>query len=227
VKIVALLPMKGHSERVPNKNMRDFAGKPLYHHVASTLEKSDYVEKIVINTDSDAIAQDAQKHFSKAVIVERKEELCGDFVSMNKVIEQDVEHFSDHEHFLQTHSTNPLVTLASLNAAIEKYFSLDLQYDSLYSVNEHQGRFYDKQGEPINHKRGELLRTQDLPAIYEENSNFYIFSRKSFRANSNSRIGLNPHFVVMNKLESADIDYEEDFILAELIFKNRSSLIKS
>ena len=65
MRVKALLPMKGHSERVPNKNMRMFAGKPLYHCVAKILQESDYVEAIVINTDSDLIAEDAVNNFPR------------------------------------------------------------------------------------------------------------------------------------------------------------------
>ena len=220
MKIIALLPMKGNSERVPNKNLKDFAGKPLYHHVASTLENSSYVDKIVINTDSSLIEEDALKHFSKVQIVHRAPEVCGDFVSMNKVIEQDLSQFPENDFFLQTHSTNPLLTTKTLDAAIETFFNSQEEYDSVFAVNEHKVRFFDAKGEPVNFKQGELIRTQDLPALYEENSNFYIFSRRSFEENDKNRIGKRPKIVVMNKLESVDIDYEEDFILAELIYKN-------
>ena len=63
MKVTALIPLKGHSERVPKKNLRLFAGKPLYHLVVELLEMAEFVDRIVINTDSQEIASDALKHF--------------------------------------------------------------------------------------------------------------------------------------------------------------------
>ncbi|EKE03592.1 MAG: acylneuraminate cytidylyltransferase, partial [uncultured bacterium] len=104
MKVIALLPMKGHSERVSNKNMRMFNGRPLYHCVADVLEKSAYISSFIINTDSTIIADDAIKHFSKVHIVDRPENLCGDYIPMNDIIGYDLS-VSEGEHYLQTHST--------------------------------------------------------------------------------------------------------------------------
>lgn len=216
MKIIALLPMKGHSERVPNKNLRLFGGRPLYHCVAEVLQACPYVSSFVINTDSSAIAEDATRHFGKVRIIERPVALRGDFVPMNDIIGHDLS-LSENEHFLQTHSTNPLLTVATLNQAIEGYFRELASYDSLFSVTKLQTRLYWKSGEPVNHNPSELLRTQDLPPLFEENSNFYLFSKASFRAAGNKRIGLKPQMFAMDKLEAVDIDEEEDFRLAEVL----------
>jgi len=221
MKITALLPMKGHSERVPNKNMRLFNGRPLYHYVAEVLETSDHVSSFIINTDSQIIAEDAVKHFSKVRIIERPKELCGDFVPMNDIIGHDLSE-SEGVHFLQTHSTNPLMRLKTLDLAIKEYFAEAYTYDSLFSVTRLQTRLYWQSGEPVNHNPQELLRTQDLPPVFEENSNFYLFSKSSFDAAGNKRIGLKPKMFEVNKLEAVDIDEEDDFCLAELLYRMRT-----
>lgn len=220
MKITALLPMKGHSERVPNKNMRLFNGRPLYHCVAEVLESACNVSSFVINTDSLIIAEDALKHFSKVRIVERPSELCGDFVPMNDIICHDLS-VSTGEYFLQTHSTNPLLSVDTLDRAIEEYFAGIASHDSLFSVTRLRTRLYWQSGEPVNHNPQELLRTQDLPPVFEENSNLYLFSKESFAAAGNKRIGLKPKMFEINKLEAVDIDEEEDFRLAELLFLMR------
>ena len=221
-KLIALLPMKGHSERVPNKNMKMFCGEPLYHAVMKSLEACDYVSEIVIDTDSEIIAEDAVRNFRKVRILRRPQELQGDFVSMNEIINYDLTRHPEEKHFLQTHSTNPLISSATLNAAIQRYFAaLGEGYDSLFGVTKFQSRFYWANGSAINHNPAELIRTQDLPPIYEENSNFYIFSVDSFRAAGNKRIGLHPEMFAVNKLEAIDIDDKEDFILAETLYANR------
>jgi CMP-N-acetylneuraminic acid synthetase len=220
--ITALLPMKGHSERVHNKNMRIFAGAPLFHRMASTLERSSLVSSIIINTDSSTIAGNALEHFNKVIITDRPKDLQGDLVSMNKIIAHDIG-LCEGEHFLQTHSTSPLISLEGLEAAIRKYFEVIAEgYDSLFSVTRLQTRLYDRCGQPINHCADELLRTQDLAPVYEENSCLYLFSRTSFAA-SEKRIGSNPFLLEIPREEAWDIDEEMDFQVAEFLWSCRKN----
>ena len=220
-----LLPMKGNSERVPSKNMKNFDGAPLYHAIIKSLLASKYISHIAINTDSEIIALDAKKNFEdKVTIIDRPKEIQGDFVSMNNIINYDLAQLKG-EHFLQTHSTNPLVRAETIDNAIEKYFeAISQKYDSVFSVTKVQTRFYDKNAKPINHNPNELLRTQDLEPLYEENSNFYIFSKESFKNANNQRIGLKPQIFEVNKLEAVDIDEPEDFKLAEFLHIHKNNL---
>lgn len=220
-KIIALLPMKGHSERVKNKNMRDFGGKPLYHAVLSTLLQCSNIEKVVINTDSDKIKEDALKNFDRVEIIDRPAEIQGDFVAMNDIIGYDLAH-TDGTYYMQTHSTNPLVSAETIDKAIEFFFENLGTYDSVFSVTRPQTRLYWKDGSAINHNPAELLRTQDLPPVFEENSNFFIFSKESFKNAGNKRIGLKPAMFEQNKLEAVDIDDPEDFELAEILYTKRN-----
>ena len=222
-KVVALLPMKGHSERVPNKNLKLFYGKPLYHSIVNQLLLTKTIEMIVVDTDSIAIKDDINKEFNDITIIDRPKEIQGDLVSMNKIISHDLSIIKG-EHFLQTHSTNPLITAKTIDTAVNQYF-FDLDnYDSLFSVNELKTRLYDKNMQPINHNPGELIRTQDLEPLYEENSNFYIFSKSSFKNAKNERIGIKPNYFEINRFESIDIDNKEDFLLAEAIYRQNIGL---
>ncbi len=221
MKVVALLPMKGNSERVPNKNMRDFGGVPLYHVIMKSLLASKYISNVVINTDSKLIAKDARESFGdRVIIIDRPEKIQGDYVSMNDIIAYDLSKL-EGRHFIQTHSTNPLLKTETIDVAIEKYFEDLENYDSAFGVTKVQTRFYDKDANPINHNPQELLRTQDLEPLYEENSNFYIFSKQAFINAGKKRIGLKPKIYEVNKLEAIDIDELEDFILAELLDQHR------
>ena len=215
--ITALVPMKGHSERVPNKNLRPFCGKPLYHWIVRALQESRYVKGVAVNTDSREIAEDIRRSFPEVKIIDRPEEIRGDFVSMNTIIEYDLSQLSG-EHFLQTHSTNPLLKAETIDAAIEMYFRNPGTYDSLFAVTRHNARFYWSDGGAINHDPREMLRTQDLPPILEENSNLYVFSRESFERSGKRRIGMRPYLFEMSRFEAIDIDEEEDFRLAELVW---------
>ena len=124
-KVIALLPMKGHSERVPNKNLKNFNGKPLYHRVLNTLLECDLIDQIIINTDGEKIKEDVHLNFNldKVIINNRPESIRGDFVSMNKIIEYDLNH-SDADIYLQTHSTNPILTQQSIATGLKTYNQL-------------------------------------------------------------------------------------------------------
>lgn len=221
MKIVALLPMKGNSERVPNKNLKDFSGKPLYHRVMETLLNSAYIDTVIVNTDSEVIKNDLKKYFEgSVVVVDRPAEIIGDFVSMNKIIEYDINTI-EADLYLQTHSTNPLLKTESVNQAIEKMIALNEnnEFDSIFSVTKLQTRLYKSDGTPFNHNPEELLRTQDLEPLYEENSNFYIFTKESFMNSGGKRIGCKPFMFEIDKIEAVDIDEPQDFIIAESLFK--------
>ena len=212
--------MKGHSDRVPNKNLRPFCGKPLCHWTILSLQKSRYVKDIVVNTDSKEIADNIRQNFDRVKIIDRPSEIRGDFVSMNIIIAYDLSQLPG-EHFLQTHSTNPLLNAETIDAAIESYFHNLEMYDSLFAVTRHNARFYGSDGSPLNHDPQEMLRTQDLPPIFEENSNLYVFSRESFRRSGNRRIGLRQYLFEISKLEAIDIDEKDDFLLAELLCQTK------
>lgn len=215
-KVVALVPIKEHSERVKSKNFRDFNGQPLYHHIMETLQRIYAIDEIIVNTDSKIVAIEAPKMWNKVKIHMRPDELRGDFVSVNKLIKYDLDN-SDGDIYLQTHATNPLVKSETIAIAIKKFVEIeDDDYDSLFTVNRFQTRFYKSDGVPINHNPKELLRTQDLDPVYEENSCMYIFTKESF-LKEDKRIGSNPFMYETPHIESIDIDDEFSFKLAEIL----------
>ena len=215
--VTALVPMKGHSERVPSKNIRSFGGKPLFFHILESLESSDFVGDILVNTDSPKIISLIDHNFPDVITLERPQHLLGDKVPMTSIIEYDVQHIKT-DHFLQTHATNPLLRGNTIDYAIESYFDgLKQDFDSVMGVTKHQTRFYDHNKMPINHNPDIMLPSQDMLPLYEDNSNFYINSTKNFLKHQN-RVGRKPRFIEVPKLESIDIDEEYDFIIAEAVF---------
>ena len=217
--MIALLPIKEHSERIPNKSFETINNKPLFSFVIDSLLSSNNIYKIVINTDSDQIISQVRKFYPSDSIqfINRPESLRGDLIPMNDIIKYDINQLEDNL-FLQTHITNPLLKTKTIDDAISFY--KNNEYDSVVAVNEHKSRFYDNNYIPINHHGfSNILRTQDLEPIYEENSCFYIFSKDSFRENNN-RIGNKPFYFTVNKLESIDIDYYEDLQLARALYKS-------
>jgi CMP-N-acetylneuraminic acid synthetase len=218
-RIAAIVPMRHNSERVPGKNYRPFAGKPLYHHIVSTLTASLYVDQVVIDTDSDFIMNDAAEHFPDALILERPAHLRAGEIPMNDVLLNTVTQVPA-DLYLQTHSTNPLLTAPTVDAAVQRLLDSP-DHDSLFSVTRLQTRLWDESGRPVNHDPNVLLRTQDLPPVFEENSNIYIFARQSLESGGN-RLGRRPLMFEMDAMDAWDIDEELDFFIAEFLFKQRT-----
>ena len=216
-KVIALVPMKAHSERIPDKNIRPFCGRPLYHHVLSALEDTAEIDEIIINTDSGRIAEEAPQSFSRVCIHQRPDELRGDHVSMNRILEHDISR-SDGDLYLQTHATNPLLRSQTYADALEAFLEHP-EHDSLFGVTAYRSRFYSADGQAVNHDPNELLRTQDLPPLFEENSCIYIFTKQSFAA-TRARIGSSPLLFPTPPLESVDIDDDASWRLAELICRS-------
>jgi N-acylneuraminate cytidylyltransferase len=216
--IKALVPMKGHSERVPHKNIRPLAGKPACHWILDALSRSRYISEIIVDTDDREIADTVSLNFSRAVVLDRPDFLLGDRVSIQPLIEYDISR-TEGRYFLQTHSTNPLLTTDTIDKAIEVFFD-QKEHDALFSVTEVRSRFYWPDGRAVNHDPGHLIRTQDLEPVYEENSCFYIFSRETNEKEKN-RLGSNPLMYPINVLEAADIDDMEDFYWCEFLLQRR------
>ena len=218
--IVALLPMKAHSSRVPGKNFRELSGKPLFRWILDTLLAVDEISKVVINTDARSILNDnGLEESDRIVIRDRKQELCGDEVSMNLVLEDDV-NAVPADVYLMTHTTNPLLSVDTIRNALakfKKHYEAD-ENDSLFTVNKIQTRFYREDCSPVNHDPDNLIPTQELEPWYEENSNLYIFTRDSF-LQTNARIGKRPLMYEVPKMESVDIDEQDDWDLAEALAK--------
>lgn len=220
-RLVALLPMKGHSERVPAKNFRLFAGKPLFRWILDTLLELPEISLVVINTDArESLSKNGLVESDRVKIRDRKPSICGDFVSMNLVLEDDISAvFADT--YLMTHTTNPLLKTATIRSALQLYQNgLSEGYDSLFSVNRCQSRFYRADGTPVNHDPSSLIRTQDLPPLFEENSNLYLFSRDSF-AKTQARIGKMPCMMPTPPAESVDIDDQASWDFAERLARTQ------
>lgn len=219
--LVALLPMKAHSSRVPRKNFRPLAGKPMARWMLDALLAMDEVDQVVINTDARQILADVGiTETDRIVIRDRKDDLCGDLISMNLILEDDVAAVPAQQ-YLMTHTTNPLLTQETMSQAIAAYRQ-NPDCDSLFTVNRIQTRFYRADGSPVNHDPDNLVRTQDLEPWFEENSCLYLFTAESFAA-TGARIGQRPMMFETPPLESIDIDEQHQWEMAEALLDRRES----
>jgi len=216
-KMVALMPMRHNSERVPGKNYRPFGdGRPLFQHMLDVLVACKRIDKVVIDTDSPTVRDICAKDYPQVLVLERPEELRDGAIPMNRILLHDTEQVAS-EYYLQTHSTNPLMTLATVEAAIDTFLAQAPTFDSLFTVTKVQTRLWDPLTRAVNHNPNILLRTQDLPPLFEENSCLYIFAKNILLERQN-RLGLRPYMLEMDPFEAIDIDNEINFQVAEAVW---------
>jgi CMP-N-acetylneuraminic acid synthetase len=208
-KIIALVPMRHHSQRVARKNYRPLAGRPLYQHIVDTLLSCPEITQVVVDTDSPPVMEGLRQSYPQVLIIERPEHLRPDATPMNEVLAFDTSQV-EADFYLQTHSTNPLLRGETISAAIQAMLKGYPSFDSLFSVTRLQTRLWDQLGRAINHNPNILLQTQDLPPVYEENSCLYIFNRATLIARRN-RLGERPIMFEIPATEAWDIDDELDF----------------
>jgi len=212
--ITAIVPMRHSSERVKGKNYRPFNGKPLFHYIIETLLNCPSITNVVIDTDSPTIMQYAKANMPSVILLERPVHLRDGSIPMNDVLLNIINQVSS-DFYLQTHSTNPLLSAETVEDAIQFLLKNYPIYDSLFGVTRLQTRLWDELARAVNHNPNILLRTQDLPPIYEENSCLYIFTQQILKDKHN-RIGNRPYLFEIDRKEAIDIDEEIDFLIAEL-----------
>lgn len=219
-RIFALVPMRHHSQRVPGKNYRLMAGKPLYQYIIETLLAVPEITGILVDTDSEPVMDGLRRDFPQVRVVERPAHLRADTIPMNEILLYDTS-LVEADFYLQTHSTNPLLRPETIARAIQTFLANYPAHDSLFSVTRLQTRLYDQHGHALNHDPNILLQTQDLPPVYEENSCIYLFTRENL-ARRRNRIGDRPLMFEIDPAEAWDIDEELDFAITEFLLQRRS-----
>ncbi|RPI93672.1 MAG: acylneuraminate cytidylyltransferase family protein [Chloroflexi bacterium] len=214
--------MRHHSQRVPGKNYRLLAGKPLFHHIVETLLAVPEIAEVVVDTDSGPIMDGLRQHFPQVRLIDRPEHLRPDDVPMNDILIHDTGQVPA-DFYLQTHSTNPLLKPETVARAIERFLADTPAHDSLFSVTRWQTRLYDQHGRAINHDPAVLIQTQDLPPVYEENSCLYIFTRANL-IRRHHRIGERPLMFEIDADEAWDIDEELDFTISDFLLRRKNQI---
>ena len=118
--------------------------------------------------------------------------------------------------YVMTHTTAPFISKESIEKGLQAVKSG--KYDSSFAAKKLQD-FLWKDGVPFNYELNNIPRTQDLPALYEETSGFYIY-RNEVMTKLNRRIGEKPYIVEVGEIESVDIDEAEDFVIADAIYNH-------
>lgn len=213
MKIVAIVPMKLNNRRLPQKNTKCFTnGKPLCYYILSTLLTVNGVDEVYVYCSNPNI----QEFIPEGVkYLKRSESLDQDTTKMNEVLQcfaADV----PADIYVMTHTTAPFISKASIEKGLRAVLSGE--YDSAFAAKKLQD-FLWKDGMPFNYQLNNIPRTQDLPALYEETSGFYIY-RNEVMTKLNRRIGEKPYIVEVGEIESVDIDEAEDFMIADAIYNH-------
>lgn len=221
-RIAAFVPMRHDSERVKGKNYRPLGGRPLYHHIVSSLLACPQIDEVVIDTDSTLIAAEAEANFPEVRVLPRPGHLLGGDVPMNDILLNDIEQV-EADLYVQTHSTNPLLRAETIQAALDAFLDARDRHDSLFTVTPLHTRLWTPEGGAINHDPTVLLRTQDLPPVMEENSCLYVFDAETLQRRGN-RIGERPLLYPLDPHEACDIDDELDWLLVETLYAQREAV---
>lgn len=213
MKIVAVVPMKLNNRRLPQKNTKSFTnGKPLCYYILSTLLSVEIIDEVYVycsNPDIQEYIPDGVKY------LKRSEGLDQDTTSMTEVLTCFTNSVSA-DVYVMTHTTAPFISRESIEKGLNAVLSGE--YDSSFAAKKLQD-FLWKDGEPFNYKLDNIPRTQDLPALYEETSGFYIYKR-DVMAKLHRRIGEKPYIVEVGEIEGIDIDEPEDFMMADAIYNH-------
>lgn len=220
------LPTRKGSERVQNKNTRTFAGIEggLLKLKLSQLLEVERVRNIIVSTNDPETIEIAQSFANDRIqVIERPEKLC----LSSTVIEDFIDYIPtvvNANHIFWVHATAPFADKNILEQALDTYEDKVIgtsQNDSLLSVTKVQLFLWSaKENKCVNHDRSIVKwpRTQDLEPLYEINHAFYINSRENY-LKYHDRIGLKPYLYELDKIHSFDIDWEDDFAIAEVLYK--------
>lgn len=206
MKIVALVPIKLNSQRLPHKNILPLAGRPLCWHIVNTLLKVKKIDEVYVYCSDEAVERYLP---TGAVVKKRDKKLDNDLVKGSEIYRNFI-HDIDADIYVLAHTTSPFIKLKSIEEALDHV--LCEEYDSAFSAQRVQ-TFAWYQGKPINYDLDDVPRTQDMEPIWIETSAFFIF-RKELFTKYNRRIGFHPYIQEVSGLEAIDIDEKKDYEMA-------------
>jgi CMP-N-acetylneuraminic acid synthetase len=211
VKTIAWLPVKLNNQRLPGKNTMVLGDKPLCRHLIDTLVKIKGLDDIVVFCSDEAILPylpDNIHWLKRSADLDRPETKASEIIdALTAAIDADI--------YVNAHVTNPFIKASTIEDGIAKVQSGE--YSSAHVVSPIQNHLWYK-GSPFNFTIDNIPRTQDLEPIYED-AGLFIY-RKEVWTVGRSRYSKNPYFMICDRFETIDIDYLEDFKLAETVYNS-------
>lgn len=214
MKVVALIPIKLNSQRLPQKNILPIAGKPLCYHICRTLLDVRGIDDIYVYCSDEKVCDYIPK---EVTFLKRDPYLDGDLVKGKEIYKRFI-HEIDADIYILAHTTSPFIRTESIENALEKV--MNAGYDSAFSAEKKQTFCWYK-GQPVNYDLEDVPRTQDLEPIWVETSAFFIF-RKNIFTEYGRRIGFHPYIQEVSGIETVDIDTKEDYDFAVSMAERRN-----
>lgn len=212
MKTVALIPIKLKSKRIPEKNTKVFFdGKPLMSFIQKTCLQVSNIDEVYVYCSDESVKLYVE---SGVKFLRRPEYLDSDKINANDIIREFMKEV-DADIYVNAHTTSPFARPETIEECVEKVLSDE--YDSAFCAETIKA-FMWEEGKPLNFNPDRFPRTQDLPNIYAETSIAYVFTKESFKKH-NRRLGEKPYIKEVGKIEAIDIDYPEDFEIADAIYK--------
>lgn len=213
MKTVAFVPIRLNSQRVEGKNLRQLGGKPLLRHILDTLQQCDRIDEIYVYCSDERI----KPLLPEGVRFLRRNEALDRDTTLGREIYDAFTAEVEADLYVLAHATSPFIRPQTIDGALEKVLSGE--YDSAFSAERIQ-TFAWYEGRPLNYSLDDIPRTQTIEPVYVETSAFFIFPRTLW-LHRHRRIGEKPYMAVVDRIEGLDIDYPEDFAIAETIAATR------
>lgn len=205
-RVVAFVPIKLNSQRLPYKNKLIIGDKPLCYHICNTLLQIKNIDEVYVFCSSEEVLNYVPKGVKLLI---RDKYLDGDLVKGAEIYDSFINKV-DSDIYILAHTTSPFTKVKTLSNALDKV--IFEEYDSALSVQKIQTFSWYK-GKPINYNVNDIPRTQDLEPIFVETSAFFIFEKSIF-VNEGRRIGHKPYLQIVDHIEAIDIDTKEDYDFA-------------
>jgi len=211
MRVVAFVPIKLNSQRLPNKNILPIAGHPLCWHVCNTLCNVRGIDDVYVYCSDPEV----KKYIPKEVtFFQRPQWLDGNLIKGFDIYREFIKSV-DADIYVLAHTTSPFIKEKSFETALKHI--LDGSNDSSFSAQRIQ-TFAWYNGKPVNYDLNDVPRTQDLEPVWVETSAFFMFKKEIFTEH-NRRIGFSPYIQEVSGIEAIDIDEKNDYDLACLLAK--------
>ena len=208
MKTVAVIPIKTNNERLPGKNTKLLAGKPLISYCLEQLEQVKEIDEVYVYCSDERIKEYLP---ASVIFLKRPEQLDLPTSNFNQIFDQFIEQVNA-ERYVYAHATAPFVTAQTIVECIKATDSD--KYDSAFTAIEIQDYLWNDKG-PLNFDAQNVPRSQDLDKIYRESSGVYVIMREVYKA-IGRRVGEQPYIKPISYKEAIDINTPEDFKLAEI-----------
>lgn len=223
-KIICIIPARGGSKGVPKKNIKKLAGKPLIAYTIEQARQSKYIDRVIVSTENNEIADIAKKYKAEVPFF-RPKKLASDSVATIDVLLHVIDWVNKNEKFdfdilVLLHATAPFRSVRDIDDSIK--MMVEKKADNVFSVTEAQRNPYfnmvevDKKGRVALSKKGAFLTRQSAPKVYDMNASVYVWWKDVLQKEKGIFLK-NSRIYIMPKNRSVDIDDDMDFKFAEYL----------